>query len=461
MKQKQVILLLGFSVKHYLLLKILTLLSIFTNIAGHGFDVLTLVDTACEGQWPIFFIHNYHEDGDKLLVKSYDLRAQTAVNRFVEEIAIGTINCYFKLGFDWDKISCSPAQEFYLPEKEQWVPAYQLKVGDLLLTKDNKLVPLRSLEFVNESITIYLLEVADTHCFFVGKHAVLTHNIAIEMSIGFAVAFGQGAAAGATAGSFFGPVTVIGGLTVGGLVGLTVAVLRDRHKRTHYDYNFATNDFDKYLRSTHEDLLEYAEESNNKNEAVTQITEDFNLKHEKDIVEHEPYVHTYPIYTQDPKTNGCRLPRVERTPWNPTHPIETPQLPEPMTYPRLTPEKPFAYLTSVAPINNDIKQLIIFKNNNQRNSNNKPSSPPSVTLQPRPTPRQRMTTKEAAELAEKLGYRRTRNYPFDSHNQAVFTDGNLYITQDIDSHKGGVWKLYKGRKRLGTYNEDLTIEIGS
>lgn len=53
-----------------------------------------------------------------------------------------------------------------------------------------------------------------------------------------------------------------------------------------------------------------------------------------------------------------------------------------------------------------------------------------------------------------------------SKGQPVFKKRNKYITPDVDSHKGGLWKMADSPKNLGskqtrtgTYNEDLTRKI--
>lgn len=74
----------------------------------------------------------------------------------------------------------------------------------------------------------------------------------------------------------------------------------------------------------------------------------------------------------------------------------------------------------------------------------------------------RLTTAEASDLAEWLGYgKRVKDAPFNSMGQAVFTDGKNFITQDVTSHKGGMWKMFdrKGR-RLGTFTYDLLKRLG-
>jgi hypothetical protein len=46
--------------------------------------------------------------------------------------------------------------------------------------------------------------------------------------------------------------------------------------------------------------------------------------------------------------------------------------------------------------------------------------------------------------------------PFDSHGQPVFSNGKRFLTPDVDSHKGGVWKMFDRRgNRLGTFDADL------
>lgn len=70
------------------------------------------------------------------------------------------------------------------------------------------------------------------------------------------------------------------------------------------------------------------------------------------------------------------------------------------------------------------------------------------------------TGKELTESARKLGFSRRiapNKAPFNSHGQAVFQKGNRYITQDVDGHRGGVWKMFDQRgRRLGTYDQNLT-----
>lgn len=55
----------------------------------------------------------------------------------------------------------------------------------------------------------------------------------------------------------------------------------------------------------------------------------------------------------------------------------------------------------------------------------------------------RLTNKQAGDLAAYLGFtHRVKDAPFDSHGQAVFTNGKRFLTQDIDMHLGptATWK---------------------
>lgn len=55
------------------------------------------------------------------------------------------------------------------------------------------------------------------------------------------------------------------------------------------------------------------------------------------------------------------------------------------------------------------------------------------------------------------GYDRiVKDPPFNPHGQKVYTDGKSYLTPDVDSHNGGVWKMFDRKgNRTGTYDADL------
>lgn len=67
-----------------------------------------------------------------------------------------------------------------------------------------------------------------------------------------------------------------------------------------------------------------------------------------------------------------------------------------------------------------------------------------------------LTNSQAGDMAGRLGYRPTNYF---SKGQRVFTNGKSYITQDIDSHSGSLWKTARKPdgfgNRMGTYDYDL------
>jgi len=68
------------------------------------------------------------------------------------------------------------------------------------------------------------------------------------------------------------------------------------------------------------------------------------------------------------------------------------------------------------------------------------------------------STANATQAARNLGYSKVRQYPFNSHGQPVYKKGNRYITPDVDSHNGGVWKVFDRRgNRIGTADKHLNI----
>lgn len=89
-----------------------------------------------------------------------------------------------------------------------------------------------------------------------------------------------------------------------------------------------------------------------------------------------------------------------------------------------------------------------------------PYHPDSVTQrQNTELTRLRERMQSVGREAERLGFNRriaSQKAPFNSHGQDVFTDGRRFITRDVDSHSGGVWKMFDSAgRRLGTYDANL------
>jgi len=71
----------------------------------------------------------------------------------------------------------------------------------------------------------------------------------------------------------------------------------------------------------------------------------------------------------------------------------------------------------------------------------------------------KITSHQAKQAAEKLGFKKINYY---SNGQPVFQKGKKFITVDVDSHSGGVWKMADSIKnlarkntRMGTYDQFL------
>jgi len=198
------------------------------SISGHGFASNTLVRLDNESLQAIHAIclRALHKS---VLVISYDAGALCTAHQYVKTGRRSKSNCYMRLGFDvgfndttQNDIVCTPMQEFYLPQTHQWVPVYTLKVGDALCTKDMATKQITYIQFIEKPLTAYTLEIENTHTFFVGKYSILTHNMLLPLaaSIGITIPFGS-VATGAI-GSFFGSISMIGGIVVGGIVSIAI-----------------------------------------------------------------------------------------------------------------------------------------------------------------------------------------------------------------------------------------------
>ncbi len=211
---------------------------LFSVIHGHGFGSHTLIQLADDSQKTIYSVC-LGALRKTISVASHDIFHGCTTDQPVVTGKHSKTNCYIQLGFDnqpnsVDDIICTPTQEFYVPAMNRWVSAYLLQVGDALLTKKMISKQITHKNFVQKSLNIYMLEIAKSHTFFVGKYALLTHNIflPVAVNLGFVVPFGT--VATSTIGSFFGPIGLVAGAIVGGVVGVAVKALC-KNRISHYD----------------------------------------------------------------------------------------------------------------------------------------------------------------------------------------------------------------------------------
>jgi len=139
-------------------------------------------------------------------------------------------------------ITCTPLQEFYLYDADVWIPAYQLVAGVRLKSRDGYQIII-VLEHIAEDLEVYLIEVKDTHTFFVGRCGLLTHNTMLPwaLSAGLSIPFGASAASGA-AGAFFGPITLLAGAVIGTVAGIMFKIACDKHM-PRYEVGVCDHDF--------------------------------------------------------------------------------------------------------------------------------------------------------------------------------------------------------------------------
>lgn len=213
--------------KFFIVLLTLFSINFFSEqpISGHGFlpnmylinadGRIAYIEEVC-GDIADIFERNPH-------VMSYDFKTKSVVKQKAKKSAQSEISSYVIIYIkNMPDIYCSPAQKFYKPNTKTWVHAKCLKIGDELLTIDNKTEKVTNIELINQRTEVYTITVNKTNNFYVGKHKILTHNMAIPpLHLGFSYAFGQGAISGGTAGSFLGPkgMAIFGGIGgVGSLV---------------------------------------------------------------------------------------------------------------------------------------------------------------------------------------------------------------------------------------------------
>ena len=82
-----------------------------------------------------------------------------------------------------EEIIATSEHPFYVPEKG-WVPAIQLRVGDILLLQSGEYVIVEMIqhEILESPIKVYNFEVADYHTYYVSGKSVLVHNMCARIT---------------------------------------------------------------------------------------------------------------------------------------------------------------------------------------------------------------------------------------------------------------------------------------
>jgi hypothetical protein len=224
--------------KPYFIYFALSLIAYCASLHTHGFAPHTLIRS--HNGWQTIQQLCRSLPNNAPYLTSYEQQSNAKVARKVQSASIIETNCYFIIGLDDSPdIICTPSQEFYLPAAKAWVPACQLKIDDQLFSECSKFKSITSIEFITQPLQVYAIEIENTHNFLVGRHCILTHNMALPaLSSGMAMYCSAGATAGGAAGGLLGPVTAIGGALAGCFIGYVINALVGNNKVPHYKLEF-------------------------------------------------------------------------------------------------------------------------------------------------------------------------------------------------------------------------------
>jgi len=219
-------------------------------LQGHGIGEFTLIKTA-KG------IQSIETIKPRKRIFSYNTSCNQNVKTSVRTTGSSISNCYISMRFslpgsvEYEEILCTPAQEFYRVPDNAWICAAHLKVGDELKSDTYNSLTLVHLEIIAEPLKVYILEVRKYHNFFVGKHALLTHNTTLpwEIAIGISIPLGE-AATGGAAGSFFGPIGVVGGVIIGSILGCGLQYIANQDKTYQYDAFFDAEKINAFMKGS-------------------------------------------------------------------------------------------------------------------------------------------------------------------------------------------------------------------
>lgn len=167
-------------------------------------------------------------------------KQQNIIEKPIIFIAKKTTSYYARVCIGEDCLTIAHNQKIYRPEEDSWFFVSCLKKNDVIGLNPSVV---ESLEWVNESIDIYWISVAEYHNFFVTTSDICVHNFVPAIVLGMSILFGSGA-------------IEIGGMTLG-LTGLGAYLGYQWHK-------YKQDDFSMGLTFAHDDNLisEYGVEYN-------------------------------------------------------------------------------------------------------------------------------------------------------------------------------------------------------
>ncbi len=111
------------------------------------------------------------------MVYSYDLNTNEVELKEVLKTFVSSTPTIYKMTIGSEVLEMSPRHELYIIDKG-WVRAFDVKVGDQMLTADNKIVDITSIDIINydKPITTYNFKVDGNANYYVTDIQVLVHN---------------------------------------------------------------------------------------------------------------------------------------------------------------------------------------------------------------------------------------------------------------------------------------------
>ena len=116
------------------------------------------------------------------IVLSYNVNTNSNEKNVVKQRIIHENNVHemYELTINWKVLNVTDAHRFYVRESltsknYNWIEAKNLKVGDILLMSDGKLVKIEKINHYNNKETVYNLTVENNHNYFVAEW-YLVHN---------------------------------------------------------------------------------------------------------------------------------------------------------------------------------------------------------------------------------------------------------------------------------------------
>ena len=124
------------------------------------------------------------EVGDYVLARSeFDPDGPLELKRVEEKFV--RVSPVMELVIAGRSIKTTTEHPFYVPSRQTFIPAGELKAGDELVSHDGRLIAIESVNSTDEVATVYNMRVADHHTYFVGGEVwgwdVWVHNATYQL----------------------------------------------------------------------------------------------------------------------------------------------------------------------------------------------------------------------------------------------------------------------------------------